>query len=429
MEKTSIILRNKLLYQVFVRNHTPEGTFRALIGDLDRIRALGTDIVYLLPIHPIGKKNRKGSIGSPYSIFDYREINSDLGTKEDFQALIEAIHGRKMKLMIDVVYNHTSRDSRLLKTHPEWFYKNENGVFANRVGEWWDVTDFDFHADKALWTELADTLKSYAEMGVDGFRCDVASLVPLKFWAYARKIVSQANKQVIWLSESVHGGFIKYIRDSGFGAASEAEIFQVFDMAYDYDTQPYFEGYLKGKRPLRDYLESVARQEEIYPANYVKMKNLENHDIDRIAGMVHGDKEKILNWTALAFLQKGAVMLYAGEEFCAEKRPDLFEKDVFERKDDISAFIAQLAHIKKRPVFADGIWKINIPEVDGVACNTVENQKEKWIGIFNVGLADGEIPVDLPDGKHINRLTGKAIWITQGKMPLVHDPVLLKITK
>lgn len=356
MKNTPISLRNKLIYQVFVRNHSVEGTFQALIKDLDRIKALGTDMVYLLPIHPIGVLNRKGSVGSPYSIQNYRLINLDLGTMEDFKALIDEVHERKMKLIIDVVYNHTSKDSFLLKNHPEWFYRNKKGELANRVGDWWDVTDFDYSSSKKLWEELADTLRSYASMGVDGFRCDVASLVPLAFWRYARRVVSIVNKKLLWISESVHGGFVKYIRDQGFEAASESEIFDVFDIAYDYDTQPYYVDYLEGKRPLRFFLEAVQRQEEIYPANYVKMKNLENHDFDRIAHMVYGDEKKILNWTALNFFQKGAVMLYAGEEFSSDVKPDLFEKDVMVQKKDISSFIARLATIKKRSVFAKGKW-------------------------------------------------------------------------
>ncbi|MDD3124183.1 MAG: alpha-amylase family glycosyl hydrolase, partial [Candidatus Izemoplasmatales bacterium] len=134
MKNTKISQRNLVIYQVFVRNHTLEGTFKALIRDLDRIKSLGVDVVYLLPVHPIGTKNRKGTLGSPYSIQDYRLMNPELGSMSDFQTLIDEVHNRKMKIMMDEVFNHTSRDSRLLKEHPEWFYKNPKGEFANRVG-------------------------------------------------------------------------------------------------------------------------------------------------------------------------------------------------------------------------------------------------------------------------------------------------------
>ena len=428
MKNTKISQRNLVIYQVFVRNHTLEGTFKALIRDLDRIKSLGVDVVYLLPVHPIGTKNRKGTLGSPYSIQDYRLMNPELGSMSDFQTLIDEVHNRKMKIMMDEVFNHTSRDSRLLKEHPEWFYKNSKGEFANRVGEWWDVTDFDY-SDKALWVELADTLKEYAKMGVDGFRMDVASLVPLDFWFYARKVVSKVNKNVIWLSESVHGSFAKYIRDQGFSCSSESEIYQAFDMAYDYDAYPYYEAYLKGERPFKEYLEAIARQDEIYPQNYVKMKNLENHDCPRIADSVNNNMDKILNWTGFIFFQKGSTMLYAGEEYCSNIRPDLFEKNVFNRTDDIQKFITKLAKLKKRNVFSSGIYTVHYPEVDGVAYQTFENDKELLIGIFNVGLNSGKIKVELEDGAYKNILGSKKVKVVNKEITLSNQPIVLQIKK
>ncbi len=177
---TNIDLRNLFIYQVYVRNHTDEGTFNAFDKDLDRIKDLGVDIVYFLPIHEIGQKQKKGNLGCPYSIKDYNSINHEYGTIEDFKTTIKEIHSRGMKVMIDVVYNHTSYDSKLLEEHPEYFYKKD-GQFANRVGDWWDITDLDYSVSKNLWTELIDTLVYWARLGVDGFRWDVASLLPFDF--------------------------------------------------------------------------------------------------------------------------------------------------------------------------------------------------------------------------------------------------------
>ena len=121
--------RNMTLYSVFVRNHG--GTFQAVARDVPRIRDLGVDAVWLLPIHPIGRQNRKGALGSPYAIADYRAVNPEYGTLEDFCALCDTVHRHGMKLLIDVVYNHTSPDSRLLQEHPEWFYRRPDGAFGN----------------------------------------------------------------------------------------------------------------------------------------------------------------------------------------------------------------------------------------------------------------------------------------------------------
>ena len=122
---TDPCLQNQVIYSVYVRAHTPEGTFRAVIPDLDRIKSLGTDIIWFLPIHPIGVEGKKGSLGCPYANRDYRTVNPAYGTMDDFKALVDEIHKRGMKCMIDVVYNHTSPDSTLYAEHPEFFRSND----------------------------------------------------------------------------------------------------------------------------------------------------------------------------------------------------------------------------------------------------------------------------------------------------------------
>ena len=143
-QDTSPSLQNQVIYSVFVRNHTQEGTFRALIPDLARIRSLGVDILWLMPIHPIGKLCRKGSLGSPYANRDYRSVNPEYGSMEDFCTLVDAIHAHGMKCMIDVVYNHTSPDSVLWQEHPEFFYRRPDGGPGNHVGDWTDIIDLDY---------------------------------------------------------------------------------------------------------------------------------------------------------------------------------------------------------------------------------------------------------------------------------------------
>ncbi len=184
-EKT---LRNQVLYSIYVRNYSEAGTFAAVQADLDRIKALGTDIIWLLPIHPTGEKHRKGTLGSPYAIRDYRAVNPEFGTLDDFRHLVDAIHDRGMKCIIDVVYNHTSPDSWLAEHHPEWFFHKPDGSLGNRFGDWWDVADLDY-SHKELWEYQIETLKYWARL-VDGFRCDVAPLVPLEFWKQAREEVA-----------------------------------------------------------------------------------------------------------------------------------------------------------------------------------------------------------------------------------------------
>ena len=194
--ETKKTLRNQLIYSVFLRNHTQEGTFLSLIPDLDRIKELGTSIIWLLPIHPIGELNRKGNEGSPYAIQDYNKINPDYGTLNDLDELVAEIHKRDMKVIIDVVFNHTSPDSYLRKNHPEFFYRTASGDFGNKVADWADIIDLDYN-NPDLWEHQIDTLKFWTKH-VDGFRCDVASLVPLEFWHQARVSVATVNPDTLW---------------------------------------------------------------------------------------------------------------------------------------------------------------------------------------------------------------------------------------
>lgn len=429
MKRTNIKLRNLVIYQIYVRNFSLKGDFQAVIDDLDRIHSLGVDVVYLLPVHPVGVKGRKGQLGCPYSIQDYNAIAKELGTMEDFQALIDAVHQHQMKFMMDVVYNHTSKDSVLYQTHPEYFLKNDLGEAVSKVADWSDVIDLDYKNHPDLWTTLSDTLVTYAKMGVDAFRCDVASVVPLDFWTLARKKVRKVNSKLFWLSESVHGSFLKYLRDQGYEVASEAEIYSVFDMAYDYDIHNYFEDYFEGKRPLKDYLEAVIRQEEVYPANYVKMKYLENHDTLRIAKYLDNDLDKIKNWTAFLFFQKGAVLLYMGQEYTADIRPSLFDKEIWEKRTDISNLICSLAKMKKKRIFTDGIFKLIIPETQGVAQIVFENASEKYMGLFNLEQVEGDLLVDLADGDYRNRLNSRKVKVRDGRITLDKEPVIIRIQK
>lgn len=420
-KQTSHELKNKVVYQVFTRQHSKTSDFKGIIEDLDRIKSLGVDIVYLLPFHPIGKKDRKGSIGSPYSIYDYYAIDPLHGTLEDFKALVKEIHQRDMKIMIDIVFNHTSRDSILTQKHPEWFYKKPDGSFANRVGDWSDITDFDFLSHRAIWDYLIDVLKYWAQF-VDGFRCDVAPLLPLDFWKEARFKVDQVNPNMIWLTESVHLGFIKYIRDMGYDAFSDSQMYEVFDVTYDYDIFDFMDDYLKGRDTLKRYLFELWRQEATYPKNFVKLRSFENHDQDRIAHKVD-NKTKLIQMTALQFFLKGMPMIYAGQEHQVSKRPDLFEIDLvpWNKDESIEDLITKLASIKKLDIMSQGTY--HFVNTDSIAHLEYHLGNEKLIGIFNLDNLSS-IKVDLADGKYLNILTNKLHEVKNGSLPLGNEPII-----
>lgn len=425
---TSAELRNQVIYSIYVRNYSEEGTFAAVERDLDRIQSLGTDIIWFLPIYPIGKEKRKGTLGSPYAIADYRKVNPELGTMEDFRHLVAAIHERGMKCMLDIVYNHTSPDSWLAQNRPEYFYKTPEGKMGNRVGDWGDVVDLDY-GNEELWEYQIETLKMWAGI-VDGFRCDVAPLVPLPFWLKARKEVAGVNPECIWLSESVEPEFILDLRAKGMNSLSDSEIFQAFDICYDYDIHKFFRAYLKGEYALSEYAERVNMQEYIYPANYVKLRYLENHDQDR-AKQIVAEEEALLNWTAFIYFQKGATLLYAGQENQNEVRPDLFEKDVInmDGSRDISDLIRRLYPVKKLPVMADSSYRLTA--VDELGAIVGEHRgihsPDRLIGIFSFEGKAGQVETGLEDGVYVNLVDGQEICVRDGKADLAACPAIIAV--
>jgi glycosidase len=426
-KQTSINLRKSVIYSIFVRNFTEEGTFKAVISELDRIKDLGTDIVWFLPMYPIGEESRKGEDGSPYAIKDYRSVDPNYGTMEDFEELIEEIHNRGMKVMIDIVYNHTSPDSILANEHPDWFYKTAEGHFGNRVGDWSDIVDLDYkHPD--LWNYQIETLEQWVKRGVDGFRCDVAPLVPIEFWLQAREAVEEINSEVIWLSESVHPGFIRELRSKDMIALSDSEIYQAFDMTYDYDVHDHFELYLEGKIDIEAYIERLKVQDYTYPWNYVKMRNLENHDHLRIRHRIPKDSE-LMQWTAFTFMQKGSSLIYNGQEVLAEMTPSLFDRDpiAWDSGHDISEFLAKLAQIQKEFVPLDGLYSLEADNETNTVTLNYKNAQQTFYGVFNLKDSEGSIDFPVADGEYTNLISDEKVAITDGKLDIANTPLALLV--
>ena len=416
--------RNQVMYSVFVRNYSPAGTFEEVRRDLKRIKSLGVDIIWLLPIHPTGEKCRKGSLGSPYAIRDYREINPEYGTLEDFRRLADDIHALGMKIVIDVVYNHTSPDSWLAQNHPEWFYHKPDGSFGNHIGDWWDVIDLDY-SQPGLWDYQIETLKYWASM-VDGFRCDVAPLVPLEFWLRAREEVEQVRPGCFWLAESVEPSFVREGRAQGLDVLSDSEIFQAFDVSYDYDIYDVFKDYLEGKAPLERYAEAVNRQETIYPGNFVKLRFLENHDRAR-AAFVIPDAAARLNWTALLYFQKGMALLYNGQEAECVHRPGLFDKDDIEWSDrpDTAGLLQRLAALKKHPLLTDSRYEVKALPRD-ILYASHQKDGRQLVGIFSLRGDSGLVQVDAPDGWYTNLVDGRPVEVYEGAASCSGAPIVFE---
>lgn len=295
-----------IIYEIFPRAYSEKG-LNGITEDLERIKDLGINTIWLMPIHPIGVENRKGKLGSPYSIRDYYDIDPSLGTKEDFLKLIREAHQLNLKILMDMVLNHTSHDSILVQKHPEWFFHNQEGLPAPKNPDWTDVVDLDY-SHRELWDYMIEMMRYWIRnFDIDGFRCDVAGLVPLKFWIEARKQLNQI-KRLIWLSETL-----------------DPYMYQAFDITYDYDGYYKLKDYLNNNIGLNDYVKYVKMQDQIYPRNYIKMRFLENHDQDRIAKIVKDDY-KLKNLFVYLFTVKGVPLVHNGQELKIDEKPDIFNE-------------------------------------------------------------------------------------------------------
>ncbi len=360
-------LEDLVVYEVFARAY---GGFKKVEDDLERIKSLGVNTIWFMPIHPVGKLNRKGNLGSPYAIRDYRKIDESLGNAGDFKNLVSKAHKMGMKVLMDVVFNHMATDSVLLEEHPDWFMRDENGP-TRKVADWTDVIDFDF-SNYDLVKYLIDTLKFWVkEYDIDGFRCDVAGLVPISFWNRARAELSQMKK-LLWISES-----------------KELDMYQAFDLTYDYDSYDILRAHFEGKTSLEQYVNHFEYQKSAFDGN-VKLRFLENHDQERIAHYV--SKEKLKAWTAFLFVQKGAILIYNGQEFALEERPDIFNEyvlDFSKGTSDFQEFFSSMLNLRQRmPVMRYGEMYV-LPNDSPHDSVSILRKMNKYFLLY-VGILEGK---------------------------------------
>ena len=304
-------VRDGAIYEVYLRSFSPEGTFAGLEKRVPELKHLGITTLWLMPIHPVGVKNRKGTLGSPYAVQDYYGINPEFGTLDDFKRLLRTVHDHGMKLIIDLVANHTSWDSKLMADHPEWFTRDVKGQVVPPNADWHDVADLDYrHAGLRAYMKRM-MLYWVKDVGIDGFRCDVAELVPTEFWEDVRDSLD-AVKPVMMLSE---------------GSLPEHHI-KAFDLTYSWNVYDMLDPVLKGKRPLA-VLDRILRTEELqFPKGSLRMRFATNHDKnawDAPAVTKFGpDGLKIA--TVLVNTLPGVPLLYTGEEVANDRALGLFEK-------------------------------------------------------------------------------------------------------
>lgn len=332
--------RKANIYEVNLRQFSQEGTFQAFAAQIPRLKKMGVQIIWLMPIQPIGAKNRKGTLGSNYSVRDYRAVNPDFGTLEDFQALVRQIHAAGMYIIVDWVANHTAWDHVWVAEHPEWYKKNANGEIDSYVYDngreleyWTDVLGLDY-SQPTLWGAMVDALLFWVrEADIDGYRCDVAGLVPTAFWERARIELEQVKPVFMlaeWSTTELHN--------------------KAFDMTYDWELYDLMTELMQGKATCLKLKQWIEHPPHPFPVDAYRMKFTSNHDLN--AWKAHDQELYGPAFKACAVLAAtlpGMPLLYNGQESGLHKRLAFFEKDPIEWGDyALADFYRDLFKLKRQ---------------------------------------------------------------------------------
>lgn len=374
---------SQVMYSVFVRNFTPEGTFDALRQRLPELKGMGVDVLWLLPIHKIGEVERKGTVGSPYAIRDYYSINPDLGTEEDFRRLVDEVHARDMRIIIDLVLNHTSPDSVLVHERPELFLRDDEGNPRTNVADWWDIVSLDWNNP-----DVADMCLEFMEywvreFNIDGFRADVASMMPTPFWERARRSLEQIKPgRIIMLAES-----------------HEADLHvEAFDLTYGWDIYKASISAILGERPATALRDAVLRQQRALPRGAATILFVENHDEARAMNSYGGASGAKLAAVLMTTLP-GVPLLYTGTEVGSSEPRDIFEKIPVKFEEDIHGMRAHWSGLlalraKHKPLQIGSIRFLDVePSRTTLAYERSSNGRRVLI-VTNLAIEESVIALD-----------------------------------
>ncbi len=387
---------NSVVYELNIRQATVEGTFAAAEKYLPELKEMGVDIVWLMPISPIGVLDRKGSLGSYYSIIDYKAINPEFGTMEDFDSFLNTAHDLGLKVIIDWVANHTSRDANWWNEgKKDWYVMDWEKGLPIVEHDWTDIAKLNYE-NQEMRLAMIDALKFWIEKGVDGYRCDVAMNVPGDFWAEAWKQVREINPDVYLLAE----GEKTWLHECGFDATYAWELHHIFNAMAKGGSETKNvagDGTIKtDAKYVKDLKEYLERDDQNYPAPAMRLMFTSNHDENSWAGTEFermGDAHK--TFAALTFvLPKSQPLIYTGQEIGLNRRLAFFEKDSIEELVDLEYgkeyrdFYKKLAAFRhNNSVLAAGANVAPIVYVEGapesVLAFTRENETNKVLCIFN----------------------------------------------
>lgn len=375
--------KNATIYQLNTRQFSQEGTFAAAEKQLPRLKELGVDIIWLMPVQEIGIKNRKGTLGSPYSVKDYYKVNPEFGTMDDLKSFVKAAHAQGIYVILDWVANHTAWDNQLVINHPDWYEKDYKGNF--RPTPWWDWSDIiDLDYSKPEVREyMTEALKYWVkEADIDGYRCDVAGMVPVDFWNNVRRELDEIKPVFMlaeWESRDLHA--------------------EAFDMTYAWTWYDAVHKITQGNADTFALYIYYSWNESAFPHDAYRMTFVTNHDKNAWENtMYEAFGDGLHAAIALSVVGEGMPLIYNGQEAGNAKRLEFFEKDpIVWKQDEIGELYQKLfALLNENQALwhgTDGGKMIKVPnDKEGKVLSFVRQKDEnKVFAVFNFSAETQEV--------------------------------------
>jgi len=404
--------RDAVIYELNTRHFTKEGTFRAAQTQLPRLKSMGVDIIWLMPIHPIGVKNRKGTLGSPYSVQDFQAVNPEFGTLADLKALVDAAHAQDMHVILDLVANHTAWDNVMMAQHPDWWEKDHHGNYhPTPWWDWSDIIDLDY-SKQDLRKYMTESIVYWVrEVGIDGYRADVAGYVPTDFWENARAEMDKIKPVFMlgeWQDRSLHA--------------------KAFDATYAWDwyntMHELAQNASTGNGNATSLYGFYSGNESAWPLDAMRMMFTENHDKNAWEATQYEAFGKALPAAiALSFVGEGIPLIHNGQEACNAKRLTFFEKDeIIWKECELASLFTKLAAFKtSNPALHNGAWgarmiKIENDRPEQIFSFVRMKGRNKVLAMFNFSKSPVSFKLNdsLASGKYKNFVDDTEIEIASG---------------
>lgn len=395
-------VKNATIYELNVRQFSKEGNFKAIEKQLPRLKKMGIDIIWLMPVQPIGVINRKGSLGSYYSVKDYLGINAEFGTEQDFRNLVKAIHQQGMFVIIDWVANHTSWDNELAAKHPDWYTKSKKGTFQSTPWrDYDDIIDLDYSKPE-LRKYMTDALKFWVkEYDIDGYRCDVASFVPIDFWENARKELDKI-KPVFMLAE-----------------AEDKELHRkAFDATYNWTLWNILHNIAINDKSVKTLGEAyIAEHISIFPKEGIRLNFIDNHDKNSWEGNQYSNFGNALNASIVfTVMMDGIPLVYNGQEAGLDRSLQFFDKDpIIWKSHENEALYTKLFSLKHKNQalwngkFGGEMIRLTNDKMDQLISFSREKNGDKVLTFINLSKENIQVTIDtsLDTGTFKNLFTEK----------------------